>query len=89
VGGREPVNAQRYDAGGPGSGGAASHEGRPAGRGKRQRERRGDGVEDKKVETVKGIEEQRAFYTRAKRHEGAVPDLAELNPNRQPRLQGK
>jgi hypothetical protein len=48
VGGREPVTAQRYDAAGPGSGGAVSHEGRPAGRGKRQRERGGDGTEGKK-----------------------------------------
>jgi hypothetical protein len=68
VGGRELVSAQRYNAAGPGSGGAASHIGRPVRRGKRQRERGGDGVEDKKEQTMEGIEEQRAFYTQAKRH---------------------
>jgi hypothetical protein len=51
--------------------------------GERQRERGGDGVEDKKEETMEGIEEQRAFYTRAKRHEGAMPDRAGLNPKGQ------
>jgi hypothetical protein len=32
---------------------------------------------------MEGIEEQRAFYTRAKRHEGAMPDRAGLNPKGQ------
>jgi hypothetical protein len=40
------------------------------------------GVDDRKVVMTEMVE-QRALYTRAKRREGANPDLAELNPNRQ------
>jgi hypothetical protein len=61
VGGREPVSAQRYDAAGPGSGGAASHERGPAGREKRQRERRGDGVEGKKKRRRRGSRSSERF----------------------------
>jgi hypothetical protein len=34
-------------------------------------------------ETTEGFEEQQVVYTRAKRREGAIPDLAGLNPKRQ------
>lgn len=47
------------------------------------RGREGERSRRQKKVTIEGIEEQRAFYTRAKRHEGAMPDLAGLNPKRQ------
>jgi hypothetical protein len=65
--------AWRCDAAGPGSGGAASLKGRPAG------EREG-GVGDRKEETAREIEEQRALYTRAKRREAAMPDRGGAKP---------
>jgi hypothetical protein len=69
----------RCDAAGPGSGGAASQKGRPAG-GKAREE---EGVEDRLKGTMEEKEEQRALYTRAKRREAALPDRAGLNPKRQ------
>jgi hypothetical protein len=45
--------------------------------------KKGEGVEDRKEGTTEGIEEQWALYTRAKRHGGALPDRAGLNPKGQ------
>jgi hypothetical protein len=48
--------------------------------GKREK---GEGVEDRKEETMKELEEQRALYTRAKRRGCALPDRTGLNLKRQ------
>ena len=63
----------------PGNDGAASQQERPAEREAREE----DGVEDRKEETAREIEEQRALYTRAKRRGAALPDRAGLNRKRQ------
>jgi hypothetical protein len=57
-------------------GGAAGRMGRPSAREGKE----GKGVDDRIEETTKGIEEQRALYTRAKRRAGAFPDREGLNP---------
>jgi hypothetical protein len=71
--------AWRCDAAGPGSGGATIQKGRPAERVVRGEE----GVEDRKEETAREIEEQRAPCTRAKRRGAAFPNRVGLNPKRQ------
>ena len=68
--------AWRCDAVRPGCGCAASQKGRPAER--EVKEERG--VEDRKEDTAKEIED---LYTRAKRREPALPDRAGLNRKRQ------
>jgi hypothetical protein len=70
--GGTPVSDWRW---GPGGGGAASQKG-ASWEGRAAEERGGNETEDKKAEAMEGIEEQRALYTRAKRREGALPDLA-------------
>jgi hypothetical protein len=48
-----------------------------------RKRKKGEGVEDRKKETMEEVEEQRAFYTRAKRREGALRGRAGLNPKSQ------
>lgn len=57
-------------------GGAAGRKGRPSAR----EEKEGEGVEDRNEETTEWTEEQRPFYTWAKRRGGAFPDREGLNP---------
>ena len=48
-----------------------------------RKRKKGEGVEDRKEGTMEELEEQRAFYTRAKQREGALRDRAGLNPKSQ------
>ncbi len=57
--------------------------GGPAWSWERQRGKAGNGVEDRKEETMERTEEQRACYTRAKWRGDALPDRAGVNPKGQ------